>query len=406
MRELLIVGVDPGTTAGYAVLDTAGKVLRTRSSKQLELNTIVEEVVSFGSVLAIGTDKQKCPQLIEKIAAMTGARVITPSYDLPVAEKDGMAQGFTGSQHEKDALAAAMYAHKELEPLMQRIGKVLQQEGKPEFFREVTKTVVMTGKNIRDALRMAQEEEKPAEEKTEAVAATAEKAYAAQKSETTEAKQLKRAEKENEILRNYASKLLGRIKAMRKEQRRLAKSARQHSKAAAEKRHAERERNGSGAEARLRSIIGEKDRQAAGLRSELRQMEKILASGDATVKKLKTLGLEELQQKSRMLGIGENDIVLVENPDSFSEKALEHMRERSITILTRKRISPAVARVLHDAELTTMPAEGIIIMEAENFAAADRQRLAEMRKMSAGTKLFGIIEGYKEERKMKLIEND
>lgn len=396
----MIVGIDPGTTVGYAVLDTAGNVLRTRSSKQLELNSIVEEVVHLGSVLAIGTDRQKCPQLVEKIAAMTGARVITPSYDLPVAEKDSMTQGFAGNQHEKDSLAAALYAHKELEPLLQRIKKVLMQEGKPEFFKEVTKTVVMTGKNIRDALHTAQEEEKPAAEKILA-AATEGKNFPAQKIETIEAKQLKRVERENEILRNYASKLLGRIKAMGKEQRRLAKSARQHGKAAAEKRSGENETNRSDTAAKLHSIIREKDKQIAKLKGEQQQLARILSSEAAIVKKLNSLGFEELQRKSSMLRIGENDIVLVENPDSFSEKTLEYMRERSVTILTRKKLSAAVAKLLHDAELTAMPAEGIIVAEAENFAAADSQRLAEMRKTTAGTKVFGIIESYKEERKMQ-----
>ena len=79
------------------------------------------------------------------------------------------------------------------------------------------------------------------------------------------------------------------------------------------------------------------------------------------------------------------------------------MRERSVTILVRKRLSTAVAKLLHDAELTAMPAEGIIIMEAENFAAANTERLAELRRMSAGTRVFGIIENYKEERKIKLM---
>ena len=42
----------------------------------------------------------------------------------------------------------------------------------------------------------------------------------------------------------------------------------------------------------------------------------------------------------------------------------------------------------------------------QDAKAEEEARLAEMKKMIAGTKLFGIIEGYKEERKMKLIEND
>ena len=87
----MIVGVDPGTTVGYAVLDTRGNVLGTRSSKQLELNSIVEEVVSFGSVLAIGTDKQKCPQLIEKIAELVEDKKVEGiAYVNDESDRNGM----------------------------------------------------------------------------------------------------------------------------------------------------------------------------------------------------------------------------------------------------------------------------------------------------------------------------
>ena len=163
MRELLIVGVDPGTTVGYAVLDTRGNVLGTRSSKQLELNSMVEEVVGFGSVLAIGTDKKKCPGLIEKAAAKTGAIIIAPKEDLFVAEKEMLTKNYTagkackaGNGHEKDALAAAIYAYKELEPLLQRIRKVLEDNGKQHMFGEVAEIVVTEGINIKAALRKAE----------------------------------------------------------------------------------------------------------------------------------------------------------------------------------------------------------------------------------------------------------
>lgn len=160
MRELLIVGVDPGTTVGYAVLDTRGNVLGTRSSKQLELNSIVEEVVGFGSVLAIGTDKRKCPGLVEKAASKTGARIIAPKEDMVVAEKELMTRNYknakAGNEHEKDALAAAIYAYKELEPLLGRIRKVLEGSGKQHMFSEVAEIVVTEGINIKAALQKAE----------------------------------------------------------------------------------------------------------------------------------------------------------------------------------------------------------------------------------------------------------
>ena len=399
MRELLIVGVDPGTTTGYAVLDTAGKVLKMRSSKQLDLNSVVEEVVQLGSVLAIGTDKQKCPQLIEKIAAKTGAKVIQPSYDLPVAEKDSMTHGFTGNQHEKDSLAAALYAYKELEPLLNRIEKALAQEGKHELLREVTRTVVMDGINIKNALCNVKQQ---LAEKIPAIEAAAIMPKESDAKEARADKRLSIMERENEILRSYVGKLLGRIKNAEKERRKIAKSGKQDSRAALQKKSDEKEKNRSELLIKLQRMLNEKDRQLASLAQKQQQLNRILASGGAVVKKLKSLGFEELKQKNDLLEIGENDVVLVENPDSFSEKTLDYMRERNVTILTRKKISPAVARILRDAGLTAMTAEGIITMEAENFAAADRERLEEARKKLGSRNIFGLIENYKEERRIQL----
>lgn len=386
----MIVGVDPGTTTGYAVLGTSGKVLSMRSSKQLGLNSIVEEIVQLGSILAIGTDRQKCPQLIEKMAAMTGAKVIQPGYDLTVAEKEGLASGVSGNQHEKDSLAAALYAYKELEPLLLRIEKALASEGKLELLREVTRVVVMDGINIKEALRNV---ERKMAENTPATVATAQKETSIKETKTD--KRLGILERENEILREYVGKLLGRIRKAEKE------SSRQKGRAVLREKLDERERNHAELLAKLQSALNEKDRQIGMLKAEMRQLEKIVAAGSSTVKKLDTLGFEELQQKNSFLRIGENDIVLVENPDSFSQKTLDYLRERNVTILTGKRISPAVAKMLHDAGLTALPAEGIITLEAGSFAAADRERLEQARK-KLGSNVLGLIEDYKEERRIEL----
>ncbi len=397
MRELLIVGVDPGTTTAYAVLDTTGKLIKARSSKQLELNSLVEEIVQLGSILAIGTDKQKCPQLIEKIAAKTGAKTFLPDYDLPVAEKEGMTSGFSGNQHEKDSLAAALYAYKELEPLLQRIGKALSQEGKHELFMEVTRTVVMEGINIKEALRNVERQMAEKNQKREITndppAATA---------VPKERVLLKQLGRENEILRGYVSKLLGRIRKAEKDLSRMEKSSRQGSRTPLKEKIDEKEKNHAELLAKLQRILNEKDRQVGRLKAEMQQMEAILAAGNFVVKKLDTLGFGELQQKNSSLKIGEKDIVLVENPDIFSEKTLNYLQERGVTILTRKEISSAVARILHDAELAALPAEGIILKEAGNFASADREKLEQARKKHYSN-VLGLIESYKEERKIELM---
>ncbi len=246
MRQLLIVGLDPGTTAGYAVLDTAGRLLKTRSSKQLDLNKIIEELVELGSILAIGTDKGKTPGMIEKAAAATGAKVITPEEDLQVAEKEGLTDNMPASNvHEKDALAAAVYAYKELVPLLQRIRKVLENEGKMQFLMEVTEKVVISGRNIKDALREAEKHEEA--EKPKPITIAEEKP----KIDDWTMIALKRLEKENEILRSYNKKLLDEIRL-------LYKKARKNG-SASQKGGSEKEKNHQILVSRMQAIITQKE---------------------------------------------------------------------------------------------------------------------------------------------------
>ncbi len=389
MRELLIAGIDPGTTVGYAILDTKGNAMKLRSSKQLELNSLIEEIVTHGSVLAIGTDKAKVPCLIEKAAARTGAKVIFPREDLPVSEKEAITKGLeAANSHEKDALAAALFAYKELEPLLQRIRKTLENEGKQNLFMEVTKTVVITGKNIKDTLREIENKETK-EEKT-ATTETKE----APKAHSQHEIMLKRAERENNILKAYNSKLLAKARRLNNEIRRQQKKA----SPASHDKIREIEKNKNKLIGMMQTIINEKEKRIQRLRKELELVGRIATSGNAVIKKLKNLGHEEVELKNKSTPITEGDILLVENPETFSEKSLEFLQQKSVTLLTRKKPSANVEKLLINAGLNVLPAEGILL-ESENFAAASRNKLEEIKKMQAGTNALGIIESYKEERK-------
>lgn len=88
MKKLLIAGIDPGTTLGYALLDLNGNVVKINSSKQLDMSTLILEIIKEGKVIVIGTDKAKAPKFVEKTAAKIGARLIIPREDLTVEEKE------------------------------------------------------------------------------------------------------------------------------------------------------------------------------------------------------------------------------------------------------------------------------------------------------------------------------
>ena len=126
-RKLLIAGIDPGTTVGYALLDTKGRPVKVGSAKGIGLNVLIKEMTNEGRVIAVGTDKKKCPMLIEKFAAKTGSRLIKPANDISVREKLATKGR---NEHQRDALVAAGVAYKELKPLLRKIAVFVKRQEK------------------------------------------------------------------------------------------------------------------------------------------------------------------------------------------------------------------------------------------------------------------------------------
>jgi len=55
--KLLVIGLDPGTTVGYAVMDIEGNLVCIGSSKNTGMSMIIDKIIPLGSVLLVGTDK-------------------------------------------------------------------------------------------------------------------------------------------------------------------------------------------------------------------------------------------------------------------------------------------------------------------------------------------------------------
>jgi predicted RNase H-like nuclease (RuvC/YqgF family) len=154
-RTLLIAGVDPGTTIGYAALDTEGGIVKVGSAKGLGLNQLVTEFSRLGRVIAVGTDKKKCPFIVQKFAARTGARIVTPKEDISTREKESLK---ADNGHQKDAIAAAMVAYKELKPLLTKIRVLSSRQQKQDIIREVTEKVIIGKVGITKIIRQIEEQ--------------------------------------------------------------------------------------------------------------------------------------------------------------------------------------------------------------------------------------------------------
>jgi len=120
----LIVGIDPGATAGIAAIDALARTrfAETFSSRNFPSSDIINWILERGEPIIVATDKAKCPLVVRKIAAAFGARLYTPAQDMTLAEKSGLTTGFPKrSDHENDALAAALFAKNQFFGLLEKI---------------------------------------------------------------------------------------------------------------------------------------------------------------------------------------------------------------------------------------------------------------------------------------------
>lgn len=107
----LIVGIDPGTTTGIAILNFNGELLELLSSKNIGLKGVIEKIIDRGKASLIATDVNPCPTFVSNLATKLGAKLFVPKESLHVQEKNILTKNYkVMDNHQRDALAAAITA--------------------------------------------------------------------------------------------------------------------------------------------------------------------------------------------------------------------------------------------------------------------------------------------------------
>jgi hypothetical protein len=120
--KFLIIGIDPGTTTAIAALDLEGNLVHLSSSRQMTMAQVTEVLFSLGKPLIIASDVAEMPYSVEKVRRAFHAVGFSPRQDLPVESKTGLAAAYPcTNDHERDALAAALEAHRSLKNKFQNL---------------------------------------------------------------------------------------------------------------------------------------------------------------------------------------------------------------------------------------------------------------------------------------------
>jgi hypothetical protein len=143
----VIVGIDPGTTTGIAVLDLKGSLLLIRSGKHFSRADISKIVLDAGIPIIMSSDINPLPRAVERIAAGFSARLIEPGETFSRKEKHETAKEFMKlsgkawqNRHERDALVSGIYAWKQVRQMVERMESRL---GKARITDKATRDKVM-----------------------------------------------------------------------------------------------------------------------------------------------------------------------------------------------------------------------------------------------------------------------
>jgi len=124
-----IVGIDPGTTTGIAILDmkTDSGFCKTFSKKGATLSELCDYISENGTPVIIACDVKKPPSLVKKTAAVFDAVLSKPRRTIRIAEKRRLVNRSIRNRHEMDALAAALLAKRKFSILFRKVESIMKR---------------------------------------------------------------------------------------------------------------------------------------------------------------------------------------------------------------------------------------------------------------------------------------
>jgi len=387
-NPLIIVGIDPGTTTAFSIMDVDGNLLKTASYKNLGLSALISTIMPYGDIVLVGTDKKNCPKLIENFAVKTGARIVKPRQDILVSEKKELINKIkTRNSHEADSLASAIFAYKEFYPLFKKIDIFLKKNNKAYLSNKIKKIVLTKGLSIKDSLKLV---EKPVEGKIVPVREIIKEKGVEEKISFLLNKKLKSLENANLMIRRQNAGLKKKLKRMQERQRILIKKA---ESLVPDKKA--RELLGF-KEKRIISLdreLNEKDKKINELNDEIKNLNSMILNIENNVlaKKLDNLGYNEFLTKNNVLNIKKGNVLLVDNPNIFSEKTINALKNRVDAVVSKKKVNRGLRENLDFIDSTNLK-----ITESRLFAIIDRKGFE--REKGKVNLLAKVIQDYRKDR--------
>jgi len=327
-RKNILVGIDPGTKTGVAVLSLRGKVISVESMKDMGKDKVIKYISSLGFPTIIATDKSKPPSMVESVSNNFGSVLFHPEKDITKKDKASLTRKYNPKDsHQRDALAAAFYAFREYRDTIRKIEKTIDNLNLWRYEDDIKDLIIRKkARNISVAIEAVFSKKKRADRylKEDRKLTRGEAEQILEKTRNL----LKEKEKIIGILENYSSKLEKRLKEAEEKNLELTKKLEKIKKSKIPKKK-------DYEKVSLREKIKEKNNEIKKLLQNiktLKEIKKTRSEGLVPVKVINNSTIDEITKAEKNIGI-RNDILYFKRYSKFSKQFIRKLKENKVEMI-------------------------------------------------------------------------
>ena len=381
-RDRVIVGIDPGTTTAAAVVGLDGTVHALYSSRTADTAAVTEWVIEQGRPIIVAADVEPMPETVEKFRRSFDAAGWRPTTDLPVDEKlHRTREAAYENDHERDALAAALYAYDDHADQFERI----TEKTPPRMDREaVIAGVVAGGASVEAVIEDLRED--PGDDEGDGGEPDADPTEPERSEEEETIRRLRerveRLESHAESLESDLDDRDDRIAELeealsdaKREERIEARTRREVSRLERETERLERERD------EARETVADLERKVETLK-ELWKLDHSnfadVAEGQGlvSVKVVEQFTLDALDAADEAYGLVAGDVVYLRDASGAGRRTAERLADVEPRAVIRDgNLSDVADQVLFDHAVPVVPVDAVPVREVDELAVADEAKL-------------------------------
>jgi len=379
-----IVGIDPGTTLGLAMLDLEGKPIEVFSSKNYSISDAIRRIISYGTPLIVASDVTPTPSMVKKISKVFSSHIHELSESLSTEEKIALTKG-EGYEyrnvHERDALAACLYAFKRYKKKFAQVRK----KTPPDVDVEEVKALVIKGVSISAAINSLVHSDSEEVGEHDVCGERGDEDENRINSTNSEILRLrgviKAREREIEAMREYNAALRSELEAKEHEIQGLrTRMETIRSMSHRELEETEEIKRRDKEIKRLKDEIRAKEAENEELRRIIEELKwgKEINNGER-IKVIKSFNRDVIQEVDKRYGFKRGEVVYLENGSGGGANTAELLARKGVSVVIYgKEMSHFAVEKFFEFGIPTFSTNDIPVMVRGDFAFIDARMLNEL----------------------------